>query len=381
MADIKISQLGAAIAVEDTDLVPIVSGGNTLKATAALLKRHAIGDDDISDIGDGTPTGAIAALNTELGTTKQALTNHYKKPTVTPSEILLITDSFGQNPTGNVIMGFNLCIGGTCNSIPQGGANYATFATMINGYSGNKDAIKAIIICGGTNERVVADVDSHMAAIKTAADTFPNAIVYFAFMYANFANSGYRALENSILQETINGCDKYGFIFLGNFNDNLYPTYLNIQNDGGHPIGSTGNKLGSAIFNSYLNGVKKALLTTNIAATDSDFGITFNFYVEPDGAIYVRISGTTTANLAPGSYHEIPLDTYYYGDSLPQAIFSDGLIVRGLGYIVLGLRNGTLQYYFVPLPGTSNIPSGTYLDPVAGIMGEIAPKLYKVTNS
>ena len=50
MADIKISQLGAAIAVEDTDLVPIVSGGNTLKATAALLKRHAIGDDDISDI-------------------------------------------------------------------------------------------------------------------------------------------------------------------------------------------------------------------------------------------------------------------------------------------------------------------------------------------
>lgn len=75
MADIKISQLGAAIAVEDTDLVPIVSGGNTLKATAALLKRHAIGDDDISDIGDGTPTGAIAALNTELGTTKQALTN------------------------------------------------------------------------------------------------------------------------------------------------------------------------------------------------------------------------------------------------------------------------------------------------------------------
>ena len=74
MADIKISQLGAAIAVNDTDVVPIVSGGNTLKATAAQLKEHAIGDTDISDFGDGTPTGAIAALNTELGTTKQALT-------------------------------------------------------------------------------------------------------------------------------------------------------------------------------------------------------------------------------------------------------------------------------------------------------------------
>lgn len=74
MADIKISQLGAALAINDTDVVPIVSGGNTLKATAAQLKEHAIGDTDISDLGNGTPTGAIAALNTELGTTKQALT-------------------------------------------------------------------------------------------------------------------------------------------------------------------------------------------------------------------------------------------------------------------------------------------------------------------
>ena len=41
MADIKISQLGAAIAVGDTDLVPIVSGGNTLKATAAQSPRRS----------------------------------------------------------------------------------------------------------------------------------------------------------------------------------------------------------------------------------------------------------------------------------------------------------------------------------------------------
>lgn len=65
MADIKISQLGAAIAVGDTDLVPIVSGGNTLKATAAQVKEHSIGNTNISSIGDGSVTGAISTLNTE----------------------------------------------------------------------------------------------------------------------------------------------------------------------------------------------------------------------------------------------------------------------------------------------------------------------------
>ena len=65
MADIKISQLGAAIAVGDTDLVPIVSGGNTLKATAAQVKEHSIGNTNISSIGDGSVTGAISALNTD----------------------------------------------------------------------------------------------------------------------------------------------------------------------------------------------------------------------------------------------------------------------------------------------------------------------------
>lgn len=65
MADIKISQLGAAIAVGDTDLLPIVSGGNTLKATAAQVKEHSIGNTNISSMGDGSVTGAISALNTD----------------------------------------------------------------------------------------------------------------------------------------------------------------------------------------------------------------------------------------------------------------------------------------------------------------------------
>lgn len=63
MADIKISQLGAAQQVNDTDILPMTSGNITVKVSAAQLKEHSVGDNDISLIGDGTPTGAIVSLN------------------------------------------------------------------------------------------------------------------------------------------------------------------------------------------------------------------------------------------------------------------------------------------------------------------------------
>lgn len=62
MADIKISQLGAAVAVADADVIPATANGVTVKVPASVLKEYAIGGTDISSIGDGTPTGAISAL-------------------------------------------------------------------------------------------------------------------------------------------------------------------------------------------------------------------------------------------------------------------------------------------------------------------------------
>lgn len=62
MADIKISQLGAAAAVVDADVIPATANGVTVKVPASVLKEYAIGGTDISSIGDGTPTGAISAL-------------------------------------------------------------------------------------------------------------------------------------------------------------------------------------------------------------------------------------------------------------------------------------------------------------------------------
>lgn len=64
MADIKISELSAALTVGDSDVVPMTASGNTVKAAASTIKDYMIGTTDISGIGDGSVTGAISALAT-----------------------------------------------------------------------------------------------------------------------------------------------------------------------------------------------------------------------------------------------------------------------------------------------------------------------------
>lgn len=66
MADIKYSQLGAAVSIADSDILPMVNMSanpiETNKTTAAKVKEYVIGNTDISGIGNGTPTGAISSL-------------------------------------------------------------------------------------------------------------------------------------------------------------------------------------------------------------------------------------------------------------------------------------------------------------------------------
>ena len=66
MADIKISELGAALTVGDSDVLPMTASGVTSKVSTSLLKDYVIGTTDISAIGDGTVTGAIDAINTDM---------------------------------------------------------------------------------------------------------------------------------------------------------------------------------------------------------------------------------------------------------------------------------------------------------------------------
>ena len=70
--DVKVSQLGEVIVASDNDLLNLVTYDEqnqtyvSGKVKASTMKDYMIGDTDISELGDGTPTGAIDAVNDKI---------------------------------------------------------------------------------------------------------------------------------------------------------------------------------------------------------------------------------------------------------------------------------------------------------------------------
>ena len=62
MADIKISELGAASAVNATDLFPMTASGVTVKATAQQIKNF-VGVGNLADLNTTEKSSAVAAIN------------------------------------------------------------------------------------------------------------------------------------------------------------------------------------------------------------------------------------------------------------------------------------------------------------------------------
>jgi len=65
MADIKISQLGAAASVGDAQVVPVVDNGSTVKATMAQIKDYTAGG--LANLDTTSKTSPVAAINETLG--------------------------------------------------------------------------------------------------------------------------------------------------------------------------------------------------------------------------------------------------------------------------------------------------------------------------
>lgn len=70
-AKMKISQMGAVLAMDDDDLINVVTYNDQSqtyvsgKATGAKVKEYMVGNNDISDLGDGSATGAILEVKSE----------------------------------------------------------------------------------------------------------------------------------------------------------------------------------------------------------------------------------------------------------------------------------------------------------------------------
>lgn len=62
MADIKISELGAASAINNTDIFPMTSAGITVKATAQQIKNY-MGVGNLADLNTTDKSSTVSAIN------------------------------------------------------------------------------------------------------------------------------------------------------------------------------------------------------------------------------------------------------------------------------------------------------------------------------
>ena len=65
MADIKISQLGAAASISDSQVTPVVDNGSTVKATMAQIKDYTAGG--LSNLDTTSKASPVSAINETLG--------------------------------------------------------------------------------------------------------------------------------------------------------------------------------------------------------------------------------------------------------------------------------------------------------------------------
>lgn len=126
MADIKISELGAASAVNATDLFPMTSSGVTVKATAQQIKNY-IGVGNIADLDTTDKSSAVAAINevnTKLSKTEVLTSNIQQsiatiQTTFTASKNYAVGEQFVYNgllykATTTIAQGGTITIGSNC---------------------------------------------------------------------------------------------------------------------------------------------------------------------------------------------------------------------------------------------------------------------------
>lgn len=119
MADIKISELGTASAVNNTDLFPMTSSGVTVKATAQQIKNYmGVGNlTDLDTTEKSSLVGAINEVNTKLSKTEDLIA--YVQTTLTASKAYAVGEQFVYNgllykATATIAQGGTITIGGNC---------------------------------------------------------------------------------------------------------------------------------------------------------------------------------------------------------------------------------------------------------------------------
>lgn len=141
MADIKISELGAASTVNNADLIPMTSAGVTVKATAQQFKNY-MGVGNLADLTTDAKASAVAAINevnTKASKTEVLISN-------IQDGLAIVENGDTCTHTGGISKGQYVCWKGVLYTADADIAVGTTFASS----GGGKNL--TVVVDGGLND-------------------------------------------------------------------------------------------------------------------------------------------------------------------------------------------------------------------------------------
>ena len=190
-------------------------------------------------------------------------------------DTISIGDSYGRGyqPGGTYVDGWTKFLGDRlkcknyytwsegASGFPKTGEAGHTFLTLLQAHVNeilDKNSIKNIIVCGGTNDRNYTRSDIVTAIqnfINYCKVTFPNATVYIGFNGNMSNNTDKVHLSNTVLP-AYESCTLYGAIFLNGV-ENIMKNYLLMSSDGVHPTSTGYMVLGNMTYEAFKKGNTK----------------------------------------------------------------------------------------------------------------------------
>lgn len=223
MADIKISELGAASAVNATDIFPMTSAGITVKATAQQIKNY-MGVGNLSDLNTTDKSSSVSAIN-EVNEKK-----------ADQSTLAIVETGDTCTHTGGIAQGQYMIWKGELYTADSNIAVGTTFAS-----SGGGKNLTAVVD-GGLNSQIkVRYLDSgiHTPTTRTGSNLYVYTYNYSSEIQDIISNHFYLT---SIAQFTYTN-ENYSAGFMHLMNQPQQYTAYGATNDANHPLA-----IGVAVF-------------------------------------------------------------------------------------------------------------------------------------
>lgn len=302
----KIGLLSALNTIDKTSLVNAINEVLSSLTSASVDINSKIGV--LSELTTDDKTNLVNAINSNMSFTASVYNSSERN--LKTRHFLVLGDSYGDED-GEWTYYTQLFLGVDDNHwhvVAEGGAGFVSngtilFINQLINYTGNKEEITDIIVCGGANDSVSSSpgdtwwstVQNNMEAFNNyAKEHYPNAKISLGFI----AN-GVDYLEGGVVSGRVYECremckyfynskgSELGWNILNNIDLTLSQSVAFISSDGLHPSIFGSNALGHSISQAILTGTCEIIYPLSNACDSTQFNgnSQFKYVVRNDKTI------------------------------------------------------------------------------------------------